>query len=106
METKIIKIALSILFLVCLLHMPYGYYQMVRFLGFSGFALLAYFSFKQKAEKGVIIYSLLALLFQPFIKIVLGRSIWNIVDVIVAAGLLISLFAKQPEKEREKQNLN
>jgi hypothetical protein len=99
MEAKIVKVTLSILFLVCLLHMPYGYYQMVRFLGFSGFAILAYFSFKQKAGKGVIIYGLLALLFQPFIKIVLGRSIWNMVDVIVAAGLLVSLFAKQPEKK-------
>jgi hypothetical protein len=46
----------------------------------------------------VIVYAALALLFQPLVKITLGRTIWNIVDVIVATGLLISLFIKQPEK--------
>ena len=37
-----IKISLSILFLLCLLDMPYGYFQIVRFAGFVGFGLLAY----------------------------------------------------------------
>ena len=33
-------------------------------------------------------FAALAVLFQPFIKIALGRFIWNIVDVIVAVGLV------------------
>jgi hypothetical protein len=37
----------------------------------------------------------LALLFQPFIKIALGRDIWNIVDVIVGIGLIVSLLIKR-----------
>jgi len=36
----------------------------------------------------------LALLFQPFFKISLGRELWNVVDVIVGIGLLISAFRK------------
>ena len=40
----------------------------------------------------MIIYGALALLFQPFFKIALGRELWNIVDVIVGIGLIISLF--------------
>ena len=79
--TTIVKIILSILFLLCLFDMPYGYYQLVRFAGFLGFALLAYMSNKRKQETEVIIYIALALLFQPFIKVALGRIIWNIVDV-------------------------
>ena len=43
----------------------------------------------------MIIYGSLALLFQPFFKIALGRVIWNIVDVIVGIGLLVSLFRKR-----------
>jgi hypothetical protein len=44
-------------------------------------------------------YIALALLFQPFVKIALGRTIWNIVDVIVGIGLLVSLFInKSPKK--------
>ena len=89
-----IKITLSILFMLCLLHMPYGFYQAVRFFGMLGFILLAYFSYQQNHKVEIIIYIALALLFQPFIKVALGRTVWNIVDVIVSSGLIISLFAK------------
>ena len=62
-----------------------------------GFILLAYVSNKQNQKIEVIIYISLALLFQPFIKVALGRNAWNIVDLIVSAGLIISLFIK-PKK--------
>ena len=77
--------------------MPYGYYQAVRFIGFLGFVLLAYFSYQENRKVEVIISISLALLFQPFIKVALGRTVWNIVDVIVSAALIISLFVK-PKK--------
>lgn len=88
---------LIILFLLCLLNIPYGYYQAVRFVGLLGFVLLAYFSYQQNLKVAVIIYIALALLFQPFIKVALQRTIWNIVDVIVSIGLLASFFIK-PKK--------
>jgi len=34
----------------------------------------------------------LAILFQPLLKIALGREGWNVVDVIVGVGLLVSMF--------------
>lgn len=74
--------------------MPYGYYQAVRFIGMLGFTLLAYFSYQEDKKAEIIIYVALALLFQPFIKVALGRTVWNLVDVIVSAGLIISLFVK------------
>jgi len=40
-----------------------------------------------------IVYVCLALLFQPFIKVALGRTGWNIVDVVVAVILLATFFA-------------
>ena len=92
MLKTIIKIILSILFFICLLHMPYGYYQAVRFIGMLGFALLAYYSYDDNKKVEVIIYIVLALLFQPFLKVALGRTIWNVVDVIVSAGLIVSVF--------------
>ena len=97
MLKAIIKIILSILFFLCLLHMPYGYYQAIRFVGMLGFALLAYYSYEENKKVEVIIYIALALLFQPFLKVALGRTIWNVVDVVVAVGLLGSLFVKRKE---------
>lgn len=86
-----IKIVLAVLFFLCLLSMPYAYYELVRFSAFVGFGILAYTGYKNDDEKTMFTYIALALLFQPFFKIALGRVVWNTVDVIVAIGLLISL---------------
>ena len=48
----------------------------------------------------MVIYAALALLFQPFFKIALGRDLWNVVDVVVGIGLLVSLFL--PKKQIEQ----
>lgn len=95
-----IKIVLAILFFLCLADMPYGFYQFVRFAGLIGFAILAYQANQQGRQTEMIIYGGLALLFQPFIKIALGRQMWNIVDIVVGIGLIISIFMKPKESPR------
>ncbi len=95
-----IKIVLTILLFLCLTDMPYGYYQLVRFAGLIGFAILAYQAHEQGRQSEMIIFGGLALLFQPFFKIALGREIWNIVDVIVGIGLLVSIIMKPKESPR------
>lgn len=92
---KIIKIALAVLFFLCLLKMPYGYYQLVRYLALVGFAFLAFQAYEKGNKNEVFVYIALTILFQPFIKLALGRNIWNIVDVVVGIGLLISIFWKE-----------
>lgn len=75
--------------------MPYGYYQIVRFAALVGFAILAYLANEQNRKIETVIYASLAILFQPLIKIALGRELWNVVDVIVGIGLIASIFIKQ-----------
>ncbi|WP_313239918.1 DUF6804 family protein [Sphingobacterium multivorum] len=96
---KVIKIALAVLLIGCLLDMPYGYYQLVRFVVLIVFVVLAYEANKKEQQTEMIIYGALALLFQPFIKIALGKEIWNIIDVIVAVGLMISLKGKNKNSQ-------
>ena len=88
---KILKITLALLLLLCLAKMPYGYYQFVRFVALVGFALLAFNSYEKGLTNNTLVYIGFALLFQPFIKIALGRELWNIVDVAVAIWLIVSL---------------
>jgi len=97
---KAIKIILAILFFLCLADLPYGYYQFVRFVGLVGFGILAYKANEEGRQTEMIIYGGLALLFQPFFKIALGREIWNIVDVIVGLGLLASIYIR-PKTENK-----
>ena len=92
---RIIKIVLAALFFLCLFDMPYGFYQLVRFVALVGFSILAYQSYENENKYLTITYIGLAILFQPLIKISLGREIWNIVDVIVGIGLIVSLFIRQ-----------
>ena len=94
---NLFKISLAILFFLCLLDMPYGYFQLVRFLALIGFGFLAYKANRQGKSEQVFIYIALVLLFQPFYKIALGREIWNMVDVVVGIGLLLSLFVSNKE---------
>jgi hypothetical protein len=96
----LIKIALAILMFLCLLDMPYGFYQFVRFVAFIGFVILAYKANEQDKKTEMIIYGGLALLFQPFYKIALGREMWNIADVIVAIGLIGSLIMDRKKSQR------
>lgn len=96
---KSIKIILAILLFLCLLDMPYGFYEFVRFAAFIGFGILAYKANEQDRKTEMIIYGALALLFQPFFKIALGRELWNIVDVIVGLGLLLSIVFKDNPKD-------
>jgi len=100
MKNSGIKIALAILLLLCLLDMPYGFYQLVRFASLIGFGILAYSASEKESKTEMIIYGVLALLFQPFFKIALGREIWNIVDVIVGIGLIASLIISNTKSQR------
>ncbi|MBQ4389082.1 MAG: hypothetical protein II824_03805 [Bacteroidales bacterium] len=87
-------IGLAIALILCLFPMPYGFYQFVRFAAMAIFAYLAYCENKNGHVDRIILFIVLAILFQPFAKIALGRDLWNIVDIIVA-GYLIYLFVKE-----------
>ena len=89
---KYFQIIIAALLLLCLAPMPYGYYQLVRFVSMVAFAVMAYQFYNEKREGWAICFGALALLFQPFVKIALGRAMWNIVDVVVAIMLFVMAF--------------
>ena len=89
-----IGLGLAITLVLCLFPMPYGYYTLVRFASTIIFGCMAYVFYKEEKMPFCIIAGSLALLFQPFVKVVLGRAVWNIVDVIVAIAL-VQYFVKK-----------
>ena len=88
-------LGLAIMLLLCLLPLPYGYYTLVRFVAMVVFAVMAYEYYEQKNTLFCVVAVALALLFQPFQKVALGREIWNVVDVIVAILLIIQWFIQK-----------
>lgn len=97
---KQISIILSLLLLLCLAPMPYGYYQLVRFVAMVVFGVMAYKYYEEKKNELAITFGALALLFQPFVKVALGRTMWNVVDVVVAIGLIVLYY-----KERNQSGM-
>mgnify|MGYP001105543646 CR=1 FL=1 len=96
---NVIKLSLITLLFLCVFKMPYGYYQLVRFLALLGFGVLAYRSNEVKDQIGLIIFGGLALLFQPFFKVALGREVWVVVDIIVGSGLVINLIVNRIKRK-------
>ncbi|WP_456441872.1 DUF6804 family protein [Psychroserpens sp.] len=97
--SKLIKVILTILFLLCLLDWSYGYYQFVRFIGLIGFSALSYQQYK-KNNIWFIVWLASAVLINPFFKIALGRTIWNIIDIVWALLLIISLLKYRNSQSR------
>lgn len=65
--------------------------MLVRFVAMVAFGLMAYQYYTRQKAIASVTFGVLALLFQPFYKIALGRVTWNVIDVFVAV-LLIGLF--------------
>ena len=98
---KGVTILIAILLFLCILDMPYGYYELVRFISFLGFSYLAYINNERGNTFQTFLFAALALLFQPFMKIALGRLIWNIVDIVVGVYLLLTLNStKNPDLKK------
>lgn len=74
--------------------MPYGYYQFIRLAATASFLYLGYITKVDGQSVLPVVYFLLALLFQPIIMVSFEKEIWNIIDVIVAVGLLVTLKKK------------
>ena len=104
---KQIYLILTAMMLLCLVPMPYGYYMLVRFVAMVVFGVMAYRYYQNQKMVAAWGLALLALLFQPFAKSALGRLIWNIVDVIVAIGLVVLFFVERDKpKDNQRKNVS
>lgn len=102
---KYVPLYLAALMLICLAPMPYGYFTLVRVLAMVVFCIYAYKCYKVKKDVWTWTFVTLALLFQPFAKIALDRLVWNVIDVIVAIGLIGLFFWERNERKKiEKEN--
>ncbi len=97
---KHIYLILAAMMLLCLAPMPYGYYMLVRFVAMVAFGLIAYRYHVNHKTTAACVFGVLTLLFQPIYKIALGRTAWNIVDVLVAL-LLVGLYLLQTRRARK-----
>jgi len=93
--TFVVKVILVVILLSCLLPLPYGAFELIRFASLIGFGYLAYKYYKSHDEGKALVFGALALLIQPFFKLSLGRGLWNIVDVAIVIFIMYLLVKKK-----------
>lgn len=98
MKTKTLKSVLILGLFLALLPLPYEYFSILRIYAVIVFGiLLLQIPTKNQNLKNwtFIMYIALILLYQPFIRIPLGRTLWNIIDVVAVIWLLVSMNKKK-----------
>lgn len=83
------SIALSIILLLSVVPLPYGFYIILRLVTAIIAVCWAVKLAEQEKTTLAIISAGVALLFQPFFKITLDKLTWNIIDVLLAVCLII-----------------
>jgi hypothetical protein len=76
---------------VALLEMPYGYYQLLRVLVFCVAAYLAFESAKRSETSWAWVLGGIALIYNPLVRLALGRDIWEVVNIATIGVLCAHL---------------
>ena len=84
-------IAPAVLLVVALLPWPYGYYTFLRLsiCGASVFLAYGQWIHENSVDKWVIVFSAIAVLYNPFVPVYLTREIWSILNVATAVMFIL-----------------
>jgi len=81
---KLLNIITIILLILALFEMPYGYYIFLRIVVFISALLNIPANYRKQKTEMIIIYGLIAVLFNPIIVVFFERESWMIIDIVVA----------------------
>jgi hypothetical protein len=71
--------------------LPYGYYTLLRLIACGTFSLAAYASFVRSHKVLPWIYAIMAITFNPVLKVHLEKSVWSIIDLGAGIFLLTTI---------------
>lgn len=83
---------------------PYSYFELLRIVVCAVCAFGIYAAIQWKQQGWAWAFGVLILLFNPFVKVALGRQMWNYVDVAVAVFLIASIFLLKEKADESAQS--
>lgn len=83
------KFAIALLLLLCLLDMPYGYYQFMRIAVCGLFIYLTFYLYEEKQILPAIACIAPIIIFQPISKLAFHKQEWQTIDLWLAIALII-----------------
>jgi len=75
----------------------YGYYVFLRWIVFLTAIYITYLFFKEKRTNWEWIIIIIGILFNPIIPVYLSKQIWQVINIIVAIILVITIFIAKGE---------
>lgn len=97
MPLVVIYIAAGML-IVAVAPLPYGYYMLLRLVATGVFAWSAYVAYERQYQVLPWVLVLLAVLFNPVIKIHLPREMWAAIDI--GAGIFLVAISSKLREQR------
>jgi hypothetical protein len=88
MSVGVIYACAVMLFVGAAAPLPYGYYTLLRLVACGVLAYAAFLAAHRKHKLLPWVFSLLALLFNPIVKVHLPKELWVLVDVVAGVVLL------------------
>jgi len=82
--------ASSLLLVIAVLPLPYGYYMLLRLLITASAAYVAYKNFNKEIPVWGIVFVIVALLFNPLYVVHFDKTLWVIIDILVASLFFIN----------------
>lgn len=70
---------------------PYGYYLLLRIVVFSIFVYLFYNAYHIQNDKHLWLYGISGIIYNPFLRIHLTRSLWSIVNILTVIIFIYSM---------------
>jgi hypothetical protein len=80
---------------------PYSYYTVMRFVCCGCFIFLAILASEQKLARLPQVFGVLAVIYNPLIRIHLDRSFWSVVNIVTICIALASIKAMKPAIPKE-----
>jgi len=82
----------AIILLIGIFPLPYGYFQVLRWIVCGISILLVYLAYSYKKLWIAAIFGVIAILFNPFFTIHFEKNIWQWIDFVCGAVFITSIF--------------
>lgn len=82
--------------------LPYGYYTILRIMVTGFFIWAAVLTYQQKEQILPWVFVVLAITFNPIIKVYLSKELWAVIDILVGIFVITISSRIRENKHRER----
>ena len=96
---KTARYVVSVMLLIAITDLPYGYYTALRIIVTIVAGITAYIAFEQDDEIWVLLFGGITILFNPIIPIYFDKDTWVLIDIVAAILFGLSTFTVNSKED-------